>query len=295
MAVTRLKRSAINDARWDDCVASDERPMPYGLSWWLDAVTDGSWDGLVIDDYRAVLPLPRLRAHRIVPAFLRPPFTQQLGPFGTVFPGDLQHLLQAVPFRPVISLPLSRSVSERELPPNYTVQRRTNFVLHLDRPFDTTAKQFPKTVRSLIRRSENEQFSTADPAETIYYYRRHLAGRGGMRDFHFDRLAELIETCIDRGCGNCYQAHLDGELAAIGFFPTYNERTINLTAASTVFGMKCRGMTRLLLHLWREASGRQNACFDFEGSELPGVRQYFAKFGGVDEGYYLIEKRLVRA
>ena len=293
MSVRRLKRHAIDDDRWDAAVLSIGQSFPYGLSWWLDAVTGGSWEGLVLDDYRVVMPLPKLRRYGFIPAYLRPPFTQQLGPFGTLEPGDLKDLLHAVPFSLQIALPLVITAPVEEVPEGFSMRRRINYVLDLSKPLEQTKKQFPKTVRSLIRKSSEDRLEPADPARTIHYYRSHLRGRGGLRDFHFARLADLIAACQSRGVGDCYQLRDADELLAIGFFPTFRGRTINLTAASTEAGMNRRGMSRLLALLFARDSGVPGNCFDFEGSELPGVKEYFAKFGGTDEGYFLVEKKLL--
>ncbi len=293
MAVSRVNRSAIDDDRWDTCVLSSNHSFPYGLTWWLDAATDGQWSGLIVDDYRAVLPLPRLRRLGILPAILRPPFTQQLGPFGEVVAGDIAALISSIPFSVQLALPLLATVPIEEVPEGFSVRRRVNYVLDLQRPFEQTQRQFPKTVRALIRRSPEDELMVADPTETIRCYRAHLRGRGGLRDFHFERLAVLIEACRKRGMGDCYQVREADGLLAIGFFPTMGGRTINLTAASTELGMCRRGMTRLITQIFARDSEKAGACFDFEGSELPGVKEYFAKFGGQDDGYYLVEKRLL--
>ena len=95
----RLARRAIDDHRWDRAVADDPTPLPYGLPRWLDAAHGRDWSGLVLGDYRAVLPLPRGRRYRLLPALLRPPFTQQLGPFGTFDEAEYTAMLATLPAR----------------------------------------------------------------------------------------------------------------------------------------------------------------------------------------------------
>ena len=44
--------------KWDTCIAQAEHSLIYGFSWYLDAICD-DWDGLVMNDYEAVFPLPK--------------------------------------------------------------------------------------------------------------------------------------------------------------------------------------------------------------------------------------------
>ncbi|CAH1000153.1 hypothetical protein LEM8419_01300 [Neolewinella maritima] len=290
--VRYLRRSAIDTARWDAAVRSDPRPLPYGLSWWLDAVTDGQWDGLVLDDYRAVLPLPRQRRYRLLPTYGRPPFTQQLGPFGVLQAGDIDLLLQHLPRRWPVSLPLRYAPDHIAAAPSLTCRRRVNYVLDLSLLYAEVTAGFPKKLRQYSRRWATDQLEACTPKAVVTLYRNELGERAGLRDLHFRRLEKLMHEAVARNAGHCYQLRDGGNLLAAGFFPYLTGRTINLAAASTELGMRERGMSRLLFQLFRQRAGHAGAVFDFEGSELPGVREYFAKFGGVDEGYYLVERRL---
>lgn len=271
---------------------SDVTPLPYGLSWWLDLATDGRWEALVIDDYRVVLPLPKLSRLGILPATVRPPYTQQLGPYGQLRRGDTNRLLKQVPRTFQIALPLRPSVSAKEVPDRYRQRRRINYVIDLSRPFEEIRKAFPRTLQNFLRKTQDQDHIT--PMESgpfIELTRERLGDRKGIKVKHFRYLQALIDGVTERGLGGCYQLSEEGELLAAGFFPTLNRRTINIAPVSTPLGLKRRGMSRLLSLIMRQHSGQPGAVFDFEGSELPGVREYFAKFGSVDEGYLLVEEK----
>ena len=51
-----LRRSEIDLDKWDDTIAKATHSLPYAFSWYLDAVAE-HWDALVMDDYKAVMPL----------------------------------------------------------------------------------------------------------------------------------------------------------------------------------------------------------------------------------------------
>ena len=289
--VRRLRRRQIDDVKWDAAVRNDPNPLPYGFSWWLDAATAENWQGLVLDDYRVVLPLPRLRRFRILPTIIRPPYTQQLGPYGDVRGGDVGALLNSLPHTPQLALPLRPSIAVHEIPTRYAYRRRINYVLDLTMPYQEVQAQFPKKLRQYLRRSVADRLEPIAVDELVALCRDRLGGRGGVRSFHFERLQTLIEACERQDSGSCYQLTEQGELLAAGFYPRQDNRIFNLAAASTEVGLRRRGMSRLLSLVFQTIAGQPGAAFDFEGSELPGVREYFAKFGGQDEGYYVVERK----
>jgi hypothetical protein len=76
-----LQRHEIDPIKWDACVTAAANGLIYGLSFYLDAITAGQWDGLVLDEYRAVMPLTWNRKFGFY--YLYQPFcTPCLGVFG---------------------------------------------------------------------------------------------------------------------------------------------------------------------------------------------------------------------
>ena len=47
-----LRRQDIDDAKWDACIH-----LIYGKSYYLDHMTDGQWDALIMGDYEIIMPL----------------------------------------------------------------------------------------------------------------------------------------------------------------------------------------------------------------------------------------------
>jgi len=268
--VRRLSRSRIDTERWDAAVMSDPCPLPYGLTWWLDAVTDGRWQALVVDDYRAVLPLPLRRKYALLPVLTRAHFTQHCGPFGRLRQGDIAVLLSRLPPVVKLSFPLRPSLPTAEVAPRYRLRQRTNLVIDLDQPYPEIASHFPGKLRAYMRKTAADVVEVVDATEVIDLSRRTLSGKPGISEATFRSLARLIQQCRDRSCGECYGLREDGELLALGFYPELRGRTINLVAASTARGRKRRGMSRLLARLMEERAGVAGNLFDFEGSDLPG-------------------------
>ena len=77
-----------------------------------------------------------------------------------------------------------------------------------------------------------------------------------------------------------------GELLAIALFLKDNKRIYNLMPTTFNDGRKQMAMHYLLDSLFKEFAG-QNLIFDFEGSDLPGVKAFYLQFGSINEPYNL--------
>src|SRR5882757_2918986 len=52
-----VKRQDLDLDAWDECIRLSPAGLLYARSFFLDAVTDGQWDALIMGDYEAVMPL----------------------------------------------------------------------------------------------------------------------------------------------------------------------------------------------------------------------------------------------
>lgn len=92
-----LRRQEIDLLKWDACIEAAPNGLIYGRSFYLDAMTAGQWDALVLEDYRAVMPLPWNEKFGFY--YLYQPFcTPCLGIFGDDFHNlPVAGFLQAIP------------------------------------------------------------------------------------------------------------------------------------------------------------------------------------------------------
>ena len=289
-----LRRKDIDDRRWDEAVDRDPSGLPYGFTWWLDAVTDRRWGGVILDDYRAVLPLPYARKLGRFTQVQRGNFTQQGGPWGTWSGPDVTDLLSDLPGGILkLDLPLSARVTEAVIPPGYTIRYRTNYVLGLDRPREEITRNFHRALRRKLKRFPAPGHLRPASAEEIIGLYRPVAGvKAGLKELHYARVKALMQAANLHGTGRQLALEDDGgQLLAAGFFPTHKGRCLNLFGASSEAGYAKEGMTRLLLALLDYEPA--DKLLDFEGSDLPGVATFFRSFGPVEEGYLQIGRSAV--
>jgi hypothetical protein len=294
--VRYLKHGDIDTSRWNNAVENDATCLPYGFTWWLNAVCNGRWDGLVFDDYRAVMPLPRepfsLRkpiSSWARPQVQRPFFTQQCGPFGDLRPRDVTELFANLPEGlSTFVLPLTENTLATEIPDQYTSGFRTNYVLDLSPELETIRASYHKDLRRKIRKHGPATLLAADPDLVVRNYREKIGPKAGLKAKHFTCARALIKAAISNKAGYCYQAQSeDGELLATGFFPHHRGRIINLLPVSTPIGYKREGMALLIDEVIKKHHGPGNAL-DFEGSDIPGIAKFFSYFGPTQRPYLTI-------
>lgn len=283
-----LRRNQIDDDRWNAAISTDPTKLLYGFTWWLDAAAAGRWHALVLDDYRVVFPLPYARSVGKIIQIRRPPFTQQIGPWGDVRPGDVERLLRAVPRTALrFDLPLRENLPALSLPTEFTSRHRTNYVIDLTQPWEAVRQAFQRILRRKLRKhAEPVVLTQTHPNTIIDLYAPSAGAKAGLKAVHYTRVTALMKACAQRSAAQIVRLDCPSHgLLAAGFFPTHRGRLINLFAASSPEGYQKEGMARLLVHLMRGNDHHSPTLFDFEGSDLPGVKEFFKSFGPVDRGY----------
>jgi hypothetical protein len=291
-----LNHNEINQARWDAAVANDPTCLPYGFSWWLNAVCPGQWNGVVFDDYRAVMPLPKAPfsfrrpwSSWARPQVQRPFFTQQVGPWGKVHEGDVADLFAALPASfTSFELPFTEHTLAEEIPEPYTPEFRTNYVLDLSPELEAIRSGYHKGLRRKLRKHGPVSLQPAPPELILELYRKQIAKKAGLKTKHFTCARALIKAALQHKAGHCYQVKgADNETLATGFFPHHKGRIINLLPVSTPAGYRREGMAQLIDEVIKKHSGPGN-LLDFEGSDVPGIAKFFGNFGPQKRPYLTV-------
>lgn len=285
-----LPRRAIDAGRWDATVDAATNGKPYGLSWWLDATTDGNWWGLVLDDYRTVLAVPhhlRLGPFALVNGA---PFTQQTGPFGNAPLPQPALLLTHLPRTCAVRQLDLGVVPDAALPPRFRVRQRTNLVLDLDRSYTELFRSYRKNIKQKLR-GEAGYVRPWRTEDFLAFYFRHTADRFGMPDRERNVLAALCAAVDERGRSTVLR-FTDGAGQPLGglYLVRHGRRLVNLLATSSPAGLTADAMARLLDHVIRTHAGT-DLVLDFEGSDLRGVATFFRGFGARPEPYLTLSDR----
>jgi hypothetical protein len=303
-----LKHKEIDFKRWNDCVRNSSSPLIYGHSGYLDQMAAGQWDALVLDDYKAVMPLT-WRSKFGITYLYQPAFTQQTGIFSTelltasVVEAFLHELDRHFQFA---ESHLNYSNAIFPLPPHSpfthlspltllsTLTARTNYILSLDLPYEQLASQYKKDlVRNLKAAARTPLLFVKDFAlETaLGDFRGHYASRlPAIRqdDYrHFERL------CLDlRQQGQLLvRAVLDEQRHPLGSAVFLRDTHRFYLVHSTTFaaGRTTESNHFLLDQFIREFAGTP-MTLDFEGSDHPGIAHFYANFGSTNQPYFFYRR-----
>jgi hypothetical protein len=294
MKIRYHTRAEINEEAWDNCITQSPNGRIYAFSWYLDHMA-GQWDALIGGDYEAVFPLPWNAKWMGLKQVFHPYFSQQLGLFGAEASSHelLQRFLEIIPthFR-YVSLALNEA---NQFAPygEWLVQEKTNFLLDLNQEVASLDQGYSKSLRKRIRRASQHLTIQKDHTDTTTFvdaYRTSLRHKFVLPDRAFLRVKHLLKDIQDREMGKLYTAStLDGTSVAQIFLPESNGRLYYIMGYATEQGKKLFASHFLLDAIFRSRWG-EGLTFDFEGSSIPGVAEFFASFGATPTTYPVITR-----
>ncbi len=280
MEIKLLNRNEIDVNKWDTRVALSSNGLPYALSSYLDLVTDSNWSALVKGDYVSIFPLP-FEMKMGLKMYLQPPFTQQLGLISEDNSIELlSEFLDAIP-RDFAMLFLKGNECNRISNLNEVVVRqRSNYVLDLNRDYEFIFSNFSKSLRKRIRKSKDyyEVIESTDVDMLVDYYQNELQSIVGLNEDQFIKARRLFDYLLISGFGHIYTASCENEIDGVLLVLQYQNRMINLFGVSNSSGRQHFAMHLILNHLIEQNANR-NIIFDFEGSDIKGVKEFYKSFG----------------
>ena len=286
LAMQRLTRSQIDDDRWNALVAQHNAGLPYGYTWYLDAATNGQWEAYMLDDYEAVFPVAF--TSRPLRQGVTPPLVQQLCWYASreVLPTEVAALITQLRRRyHKLYLPLSHSTEPALWP--HELQERTNLILPLANTYDYLRAGYSRSLRKRINKAAKRltcQIEALSVSQLRAFYLDNTRHGDGIPAEVYTRIEAVLAALLSRDMGHVYTARDEqGELQAAGCLAVTPQRVINLFGAST---RDSYGMHLLIDRVIQDYAG-QDKLLDFEGSEIPGVAQFFESFGAVLQPYYV--------
>jgi hypothetical protein len=276
-----LRRQDIDETKWDAVV-----DLLYGKSYYLDHMTAGQWDALVMGDYEVVMPLTWRRKWGVRYLY-QPAFTQQLGLFanGPVIPQWIAFFLKKC----------GQYFSFGEIYLNYrnnspVLKPFTNFILELDSPYGQLSGGYKQDLINNLKiagRASLRYVQDLPLPDTISLFREQYGSRLphlSAKDYdHFGALCGALQKkgqLLLRGIVDG-----SGRLLATALLPRDDQRLYLLQSTVSTAGRQVSANHFLLDKVISEWSG-QSMILDFEGSEQPGIAHFYRNFGAKDQPYF---------
>ncbi len=278
-----LKHDEIDFEKWDACIDNAVNGIFYGYSWYLD-ICANSWDALVENDYRAVMPLP-YRRKAGVKYIYQPFFIQQLGVFST------HHLTKAHCTRFIDAIPRQFRFGDfnmntfNSLPVDHPFIEGAGVTYELDMitPYGQLKRKYSKNMRRNIKKALESGVYIAPcgrPDDVIDAFRKNR----GRRKIPFSEndyrvLKHLIYTGIHKGMATIRCAYTQtNEFCAGIVFYTSHKKTVWLFSGATEAARNNNAMGLVVDDFIREYAGREQ-ILDFEGSSDPNLARFYRGFG----------------
>jgi hypothetical protein len=282
-----LPGDKIDRVKWDACVRGADNGLVYSHYAYLSHMCD-RWYGAVIGDYDVVMALPWRKKFGISYIY-QPAFIQQLG-----FIGDNGVAVEALDrvrsFTRYGNLLLN--YGNTGVAARLATERKTNFVIDLATSYETITAKYSKDLTANLRKATRDNDLHISSEENI-----DLA-ISVYRDTYHHRVQTLVKDDYTRFrslCEDLYRAQMcftrevrdqADRLLAIGLFVKDEKRIYNMMNTTTEAGRDREANHFLLDAVIREFCG-QKLLFDFEGSDLPGVKKFYQKFGPAEQPYFL--------
>ncbi len=282
--VAVISSADISAERWDACVEKHDG-LIYSRKEYLDAMCD-NWSALVIDEYKAVMAMPWRKKYGLRYIY-EPAFIQQLGIIGgEVNEVDVMRAVSEFARYGDLVFNHHNTSLQHKLP----LKERTNYVIDLSQGYDAITGAYKKDLVSNLRKANKETLqliSDDDVPSAVSVYKTNYQQRlGNVSDTDFRNFTALCiqlqqkQMCIVRKVLN-----QSGDVLAIALFLKDNNRIYNIANTTTGKGRNTEANHFLLDGVIREFAG-QHLLFDFEGSDIPGVKAFYEKFGAINQPYY---------
>lgn len=284
-----LLHKEINKTKWDECIQHAENSLIYARSFYLDAMLPG-WDALIDENYLWVLPVTKGRKFLINYLF-QPHFTQQLGVFfkrGAIIPWHEIIVLLQKKFR-FWEVNWNYCTPLSLLPSSLAINPATNFIIDLSLSYHDIAGNYQNLLKKNLKRSKNTglKYNTPkDYGKAIELYKKYYSHRiPHLKDEHFNAFTKVCE-----GAGNnavvCREAvDVNNNTMSIALLLADGKRLYNIIDTTTAEGRKAQANHFLIDAIIKEFAETE-LIFDFEGSDVPGIKSFYKSFGAENQPYY---------
>lgn len=289
--ISYVKRKQLDVEKYDNCINSASNTRIYAYAFYLDIVAD-HWDVLVLDDYKAVMPLPWRRKY-FIHYIYNPCWTQQLGVFSNLHVDEkmIRKFLKRIPKKFLkVAVQFNSENDIADLP----MEKRTNYILDLSLRYNQLYKGYKEVRR---RRTDLHNIRNdiildfdgelEDLIEVFKENNRHTIVEEDYRKLR--SVVHFLKTA--KGVNIVMAKDPLGNLLGGAVFLIEAKRITYLFSSNTKLGRASNVMT-LVIDAIVKKYARSNQILDFEGSMIPGIAFFFKSFGAKKEIYKVYTKNL---
>ncbi|MEO7209528.1 MAG: hypothetical protein ABIY35_01175 [Chitinophagaceae bacterium] len=272
----------IDQAKWNACIEQSASHLIYAKTFYLDYLAD-QWHGFVIGDYECVMPVPWRKKYSIRYTY-QVPFIQQLGIFGKQSKPDESQLLQALQQFCTYGDYVFNFCNGS---PTKDCILKNNFILELS-SYRFISENYSPDLRQNLKKACNQilnyKYISHEKAIDIFYELYHIKTPHVPKE-NYSKFKKLCDHLNISGNVHCREViNAKNETAAIALFLQDGNRIYNMMNSTPVAGRKISANHFLMDKVLEEFCGK-NLVFDFEGSDIPGIKSFYENFGATLQPY----------
>ena len=284
-----LSHKELNKTKWDACIDNADNGLIYAYSFYLDHLAK-HWDGLVLDDYEAVMPITWNKKYGI--HYLYQPFlAAQLGLFGkNINPKLMETFLKLIPakFKYWDIYFNHGNVLDLE---KFNLYQRSNYMLYLDKPYQELYNGYRENIQRNIKKAEQAECSVQkdfDVEKVIKLALQQMRGYTKESGENVKRFRKLYKHLHQQEKAITYGvvSSQNELLASCVFFFSHN-RAYYILVGNHPKG-KTVGASHALIDAFIKDHAGKNIFLDFEGSDIPNLAFFYSSFGAEEEEYAAI-------
>jgi hypothetical protein len=281
-----IKRQHLDVEKYDVCIENSIQSRIYAFSWYLDIVAD-NWDVLVLDDYKAVMPIPWKKKY-FIKYIAQPFFCQQLGVFSKKkISQELQEKMSEIIPKKFIRTTLNFNSDNSLI--NGMVKKK-NYVLPLNTSYEILLKSFNKGRKHAVKvANKNLLIQKKTSILELIKLKKHFYNHSGFPE---KVLKELSDYIINNNKGFIIGIYKDESLLGGGLFLKSDNRVTYLFSSFNTEGRKLQAAS-FLINIIIKQNENSNYVLDFEGGNLPNIASFFKSFGALKEEYYQINNTFI--
>ncbi len=281
MAIQYLLYKNIDLVKYDACISKSSNSRIYALAWYLNCVAD-SWSVLVLNDYEAVMPLPK-RKKLGINYIYQAPWVQQLGIFSKnkIDKPTIIEFLEKIPKKFIL---VDYFFNSDNIIDGKFIKKRNNYILSLNQDFETIKSNYNKNKKRITNKNfDNFKLNKdGDIGSFLEFYKNQNFNFKTHNDT-FERLEKLLKS--KNNAINIWMIFHNGEsIAGLVWLKEKRRITYLLPVANEV--AKNNYIPTFLINELIKEHQNTNCILDFEGSMIEGAARFYKSFGAEEEIYY---------
>ena len=290
MLIKYIQREHLDEEKYNNCIENSIQSNSYAFSWYLDIVCD-NWDVLVLNDYEAVMPIPRRKKYGIKYVY-QPLWVLQLGIFskGDFTQSDFISVVQKR-FRFIeLRLNFKNLLDTDSL---YFIEKQFQ-ELKLTVGYEKIKKAYRSDRKKDLKRAEKSELRIewgGSPSDLITLFQNNVGKRTPeIKQQDYQNLETLINFCLIDDYGELCFAY-QGETLVAGAFFLKHQETVTILCSSTDFSNRKNGANTFLIDEAIQRYINKYKTFNFGGSSMQTIAKYFFSFGTQEKTYPMLVKR----